>query len=204
MFTQTHMFLAGALLAKAEKGNKARNWAIAAGSILPDIAMFPMFFWSKIVGAPASEVWGVWYYNPPWSTTIDVMNSIPFYGLAALLGYILWSRNPKSAINAIMLFGGLAAVMHLVADLPLHTDDAHAHFWPFSHWKFVSPVSYWDPAHYGRYWTVFEAIFGIFLVVILWRRFTPWWLRAFFALAIVVYIAAPSYFIWNYGMTGSP
>ena len=166
--------------------------------------IFLMFLWSKIVGAAGREVWDVWYYNPPWSTSIDALNSIPLFAFTALLGFVLYSRNKTSAINAVLLFGSLAALIHLLLDLPLHVDDAHAHFWPLSHWKFVSPISYWDPSHQGRYWTVFEAVLGCIVSVILWRRFPSWWLRILFALAIIVYIAAPSYFIWNFGMTGRP
>ncbi|MDQ6971679.1 MAG: hypothetical protein Q9M30_03440 [Mariprofundaceae bacterium] len=39
--------------------------------------------------------------------------------------------------------------LHSCFDFPLHHNDAHHHFYPLSMWQFHSPVSYWDPAHYG-------------------------------------------------------
>lgn len=199
MNTQTHMLLAGVLLAKAGKGNRARNWAIGLGALLPDIAIFWMFFWSKIIGAPEREVWSNWYYNPPWSTAIDASNSLPLFIGIALLGYVLYRRNPTATFNAVLLFGAAAAIVHLVFDLPLHVNDAHAHFWPLSHWKFISPISYWDPEHYGQYWSLFESIAGCILAVILWRRFLIWWVRLFCALAIIAYLAVPAYFYFMFG-----
>ena len=43
-----------------------------------------------------------------------------------------------------------AALLHLGFDFLLHNDDGRAHFWPLSNWVFQSPVSYWDPDHYGN------------------------------------------------------
>ena len=44
----------------------------------------------------------------------------------------------------------LSMVGHSLLDLPVHNDDAHRHFFPFSNYRFISPFSYWDPNHYGR------------------------------------------------------
>lgn len=198
MNTQTHMLLAGALFAKSGKGNYARNWAIAIGAIVPDAAVFVMFFWSKIV-APEREVWGTWYYNPPWSTAIDAANSIPLFAAIALIGFVLYRRNKSAAINTALLFGSLAALVHLFADFPLHVDDAHGHFWPLSHWKFISPIAYSDTNHYWLYWSGFEVLLGITLAIILWRRFSAWWVRGLCALAIIAYIVVPAYFIMMFG-----
>lgn len=42
--------------------------------------------------------------------------------------------------------------LHCLTDLLVHREDAHAHFFPVSSWRFISPVSCWDPRHYG--WVV--------------------------------------------------
>ena len=34
-------------------------------------------------------------------------------------------------------------------------------FWPLSSWRFVSPVSYYDPAHFGRVFMIVEIALAI-------------------------------------------
>jgi len=53
-------------------------------------------------------------------------------------------------------------VLHHLCDLPLHHDDAHRHFFPFSNIRFTSPVSYWDRNHYGTWGALLEL--GLVLV----------------------------------------
>jgi hypothetical protein len=62
-------------------------------------------------------------------------------------------------------------VLHGLCDLPLHHDDAHRHFLPLSHLRFESPVSYWDPAHYGLWMAPLEAVLMLGASAVVWRRF---------------------------------
>ena len=55
-------------------------------------------------------------------------------------------------------FIGASMVLHHLADLPLHHDDAHQHFWPFSSVRFISPVSYWDMDHLGQLGATIELV----------------------------------------------
>ena len=82
------------------------------------------------------------------------------YLAAAWLG-----RRFASALFASVLF-------HSLADLPLHHDDGHRHFWPFSDFRFASPVSYWDPSHHGNSVLTIEAFLVIAVPAsfFLWRR----------------------------------
>ena len=59
---------------------------------------------------------------------------------------------------------GAAALLHLTFDLPFHHDDDHPHFWPFSDWRFTSPLSYWDPAHDGRVIALAEVGLAVVLI----------------------------------------
>lgn len=58
-------------------------------------------------------------------------------------------------------------------DLPLHHDDAHRHFFPFLEWRFVSPVSYWDPNYYGKWIGLVEAVSVIGAAIYLFSRHRP-------------------------------
>ena len=75
----------------------------------------------------------------------------------------------------------------VVGDFFLHADDARTHLQPFTDWRFYSPVSYWDPAYFGRTAMAVEAMAGAALVALLWRRFNGWRVRSTLALTAAVY-----------------
>ncbi len=88
-----------------------------------------------------------------------------------------------------------AALLHVAADFPLHHNDGHTHLWPLSNWKFVSPVSYWDPAHYGNFVRPFELLLGITCLIVLYRRFNTRWVRVLCVIGIAAYFLEPLFFI---------
>ncbi len=61
--------------------------------------------------------------------------------------------------------------LHVPADLLLHHDDGHRHLFPASDWRFMSPVSYWDPRHYGDIVAPLEALAVAVALVMLLRRY---------------------------------
>lgn len=194
MNTQTHILLAATLFARPGRENRLRNSAVLTGALIPDVLIFAMFLWSKIIGAPESEVWSVWYFTPPWMTAIDWMNSVPVFLALLAAAYALHRKdwgNPRY-VAALMLFA-LAALTHILGDLPLHVDDGHAHFVPLSQWRFESPVSYWDPRFYGNSFALIELALGLGLIIALWRRFSRPAVRAILVIATLAY-AVP--YIW--------
>jgi len=64
-----------------------------------------------------------------------------------------------------------AAFVHLMCDFPLHVDDARAHFWPLTMWKFESSISYWDSDHHGNIVSTLEFLLVCVMLGVLWRRF---------------------------------
>lgn len=197
MNTQTHILLAAALLTKPGRENRARNLSVLAGALVPDILIFVMFIWSKLIGAPERQVWETWYFNPPWQTAIDAANSMPIYLLILVFG-IIWMKSSvaSASTGVLVVVFALAAFSHLFGDIFLHVHDGHAHFWPFSEWRFVSPISYWNPQYFGNYVSLMEAIVTIFCAVILYRRFQLKWLHMVLLLSIAFYVAVPAYFIF--------
>jgi hypothetical protein len=75
-----------------------------------------------------------------------------------------------------------AGLLHLFFDLALHHNDGRAHFWPISSWIFESPLSYWDPRHYGNVVGPLEVAASLACCVVLWRRFAGKWMRGFIVL----------------------
>lgn len=189
MNTQTHVLLAAALLAKP--GEPARNTAIIAGALVPDLAIYTLFVWSKFAGIPERTVWSELYYQPPWSDAVTVGNAAPLYIALLVIGLAAsqWTR-----LASLLTYFSIAALLHLATDFPVHVDDAHAHLWPLSEWRFRSAVSYWNPDHHGNWFALFEIAIGIVLSFVLWRRFHALWVRILLVLAVVAYLGPPIYF----------
>ena len=152
--------------------------AALAGALTPDLSLYLLAGWALVVqGLPPQTVFGTLYCSDAWQAIFRVDNSIPLWALALAAG--AWARSPVA-----VAFAG-AGLLHLVCDFPLHHDDARAHFWPLGDWVFVSPVSYWDPAHHGRVAGTIEALVSLALAVWLWRRFRSLAMRALIGLLAV-------------------
>ena len=88
-----------------------------------------------------------------------------------VFGQLYYSNNWQSIFridNSVILWG---------FDFLLHNDDGRAHFWPLRNWVFQSPVSYWDPDHYGNVAGAVEVALLLLCCGILWQRFVSGWMR---------------------------
>ncbi len=115
-----------------------------------------------------------------------ISNAVPLWAALLVVGLVL--RKPW-----VWAFAG-AGLLHLALDFPVHHDDAHKHLWPLTNWRFHSPLSYWDPAHYGHIVSLVEIALGATCIVILWRRFLSIPIRTLLATALLAYAAVPVYF----------
>ncbi len=162
MNTPAHVLVAAAALAKPDAPR--RNIVMVLGSLIPDALIFWMVFWEGTInGRSARVIFDELYFSDFWQRFFAIPNSIPLYIAGIALG--LWLR-----IELLWVFCG-AALLHVLGDLPLHHDDGHSHFWPFTMWKFESPVSYWDPGHHGNLVGALEITLCLALAALLWRRF---------------------------------
>lgn len=187
--TQTHLLLAAAALGRRATPTEQR--AILAGALAPDLSIFALVGFAALSGVSGEAVWDRLYWSEPWQTLSAISNSVPLWGAAFALSLSLRRRAPA-------LFCA-AALLHLAFDLPLHAEDAHRHFWPFSDWRFHSPVSYWDPRHHGRIASLAEAAGGLAFVCILWRRHQNRGVRALLAVTALAYAGVPLFWIATLG-----
>ena len=157
---------------------------IAIGAVLPDLPMVLFYVVHKIfLRTPEMVIWSEAYYDSSWQVFFDIFNSIP---IIAVVGWISWKAGSRWMAMLCLSMG-----LHALCDLPLHHDDAHRHFFPFSDWRFESPISYWDPAHHGLWVGLAEVLMVIAGSLWLVRRYPHRGSRALFALvalASVVYI----------------
>ncbi|MEM9367637.1 MAG: hypothetical protein AAGD07_16730 [Planctomycetota bacterium] len=139
MHTPAH--IAASLLAYRDQTRPLPVIAATCGAVLPDAPMFLFYAYQKVCQTPEREIWSTKYFETNWQLFFDVFNSMP-------LTLLLWGVSRWMGWKTLSILAG-SVTLHLLLDLPLHHDDGHRHFLPFSNWRFASPVSYWDPNHFG-------------------------------------------------------
>ena len=93
------------------------------------------------MACPASKTWTRAYFTSRWHWAIDPLHSFPLIALGLAAARLRgWQAGQ-------LFFASL--FLHALGDFPVHVEDAHPQFFPFSDWRFRSPVSYLDPAHNG-------------------------------------------------------
>ena len=149
MKTPSHAIINLALLTKPQLPQA--NIAIVIGGILPDIPIFIFYFWAKFIARlPEAKIWSEAYYQPLIQNIVAIFHSTPLAIICWLISYYFgWQ---------IMQFICISLLFHSLLDLPVHNDDAHRHFFPFSNYRFISPISYWDPKHYGPIVALIEIL----------------------------------------------
>lgn len=189
MNSPTHSFLALALLSKS--GDTKRNWAVFIGALIPDAAVYVWFIWQIFIkGENQRRIWRELYFEPPMQLFIAPFNSIPLFAAIALLGW--WQRG--RLFGKALLFFALAALIHIATDFPVHNHDAYRHFWPFSDWRFISPLSYYEAAHHAHWVAPIEMLIALWAIYILRKRFSVRWghivLNIFACLYVLGFILA--------------
>lgn len=198
MNTQTHLLLAAAVLGRRAPSSKVsgrEQAAILAGALAPDLSIFALAGFGLATGMSGERMWGEAYWSEPWQTLSAVSNSVPLWGAGLALALLAF---PPPRRRILALFCG-AALLHLAFDLPVHAEDAHRHFWPLTDWRFRSPLSYWNPDHFGRWVGAAEALGGLGLAAVLWRRHRGRRVRVALGLAALSYAAVPVFWIVSLG-----
>ena len=193
MNTPSHAIINLAVL--GQRYHAEWNWPIVLGALIPDLAMFVFYGWAKlIVGMPEAQIWDIAYYESFWQNTFDFWNSIPLALVGIGLGVGLGRQTKWHSIGTAIAICCTSALLHCLADLPLHREDAHRHFWPLSNVRFESPISYWDPDHYGNIFVLFEAGLVLLLSVYVFRLIRSWWGKGALILSNIFMLAILSLF----------
>jgi len=136
---------------------KVPDWksvlAVVLGALIPDATMFGFYGYQKCIGTPEMEIWSTQYFLESWQFCFDIFNSIPVFAVAAIVCHFCGNR--------IGFLIAASALIHVLCDFPLHHDDAHRHFLPLTNWRFESPVSYWDPKHFGIFVAITELVMAV-------------------------------------------
>lgn len=165
--------------------------SVALGAVAPDLPMLLFYGVEKLVLAtPEHVIWMEAYFTPSWQAVFDSVHSFPVIAVAACLA---WWRGSSKAVS---FFCSMA--LHSAGDFLLHHDDAHRHFFPFSDWRFESPVSYWDPRHYGNLVAPIESLVVIAGSLWLMSRYREGRTRVLLGGAVVLYALYIGYalYVW--------
>jgi hypothetical protein len=186
MMTQTHILMGSALFSR--RGNAAVNWAAAVGGLVPDVPMYVLLAWDHFVMKYSfHQIFDERYFTDTWAVPVSATHSFVLLAIPFAIG--LWLKR-----DWLWVFGA-AGLVHAADDFLVHREDAHMHFWPLSRWMFMSPVSYYDSAHYGNYMRPFELFLLMVMGIVVWRRFGAWWARIIAILPAMVGIAVPLFFM---------
>lgn len=195
MNTPTHLILNAVLIEKGSgpEGSSSRWLPVTVGALLPDLPMFGFYLFQRLLrGESERRIWSELYFEPGWQAVFDSFNSFPLIALGA---FVAWKLGRTAWL---VLFASMA--LHCLFDLPVHREDAHAHFFPLSNWHFVSPISYWNPEHSGLTFTLVEI--GVLLLGGAWlmRRSVAWRRVAIATLGVTVVFVG---FVWITWLPGN-
>lgn len=145
-------------------------WLFAGAAVAPDLPYLTLLGYYSlrfhVNGFADLAAWDLVWRSPvvcalhsfvPWAITATAVSSVCGRRLRRTL-LPLWA-------------GWLS---HIVVDMLTHRSDGYPIFYPFSTYRFPTPLSYWEPAYYGRTFMLIETTLIVVLVVhhLLTRRRT--------------------------------
>ena len=154
------------------------------GGVAPDLGLFILtglsaVWFPAVRGLSLDEtfrlVFDDLFYDDPVFVVAHNLLHAPFVvlGLVAL-GVTLRRRTTHGRLGAAVQAFGLGCLAHTALDIPVHHDDGPLLLFPLE-WsvRFASPVSYYDPDHYGAILAPLDlaiTVVGLSAVVIVWAR----------------------------------
>jgi len=171
-----------------QTGSPTHGAAFLLGSIMPDIpltlftvAYFVYWRWftdrSEFIFGPTYDA--IYFENPFMIAAHNLFHApVPILCIG-LTGYWLMQRTNQGSGTQSTWWGraffwfAVACAFHSIVDILTHHNDGPLLLFPFN-WqvRFISPVSYWDPDHYGDIFSVFELTLDVAILAwLLWL----WW-----------------------------
>jgi membrane-bound metal-dependent hydrolase YbcI (DUF457 family) len=175
--TPSHFIMTAAIRQRAGRAPIATRWFLL-GAIAPDLALYALslgglLYYTRLQGWSAAAsfhyVYDYLYFNNPWWISAHNLLHAPLILLVLLaLG---WRARWRPGGRGHRLFWFAAAcALHSAVDIATHFNDGPLLLFPLEwHTRFASPLSYWDPRHFGRQFAVFELLLDGGLLLYLLR-----------------------------------
>ena len=178
MNTPSHWLMTVAIGKFYKPLKNAPRWALGLGSIAPDIPLYVMsfggiYYFRNIKGWSDKETFShlfdyLYFHDPLWIGFHNFLHSPTMLLILAITMLAIRSKFPRFSRWSLYFLG--ACFLHSLVDIVTHHDDGPVLFFPFNwSYRFPSPVSYWDPKHFGGPFMFFEAALDLVLIFFLVR-----------------------------------
>ena len=184
MITPSHTIYSWAV-AKATKQapDMRRTLVFVAGGVVPDLPVYVFFLvHTFLIGSAQSDMWNMYYFDSAWTPFITLSHSLILWPLLLLFAILMKRTLTK--------YFAISALLHVSLDFFVHHDDAYRHFWPLTDWKFMSPLSYYDPQYFGNWVSGIDTVLIIGLLAWLSTIYTNTKARVGIAVVVLLYITA--------------
>lgn len=168
--TYAHSFFTWALAKHGVKAGRAAGISGAVGAAFPDAPAFAAaaYYFGEFDSMPREQLLNAIYFTGPFGAAGSALHSIVPVGVFLLLYRILGlGRLDRRRILLWFLFGWTG---HTAVDFLTHVDDLRPLFWPFFDWRWSSPVSYYNPAYYGREFMLVSHASILAVMAVLFKR----------------------------------
>lgn len=177
MQTYTH-FIMTAALNRALKHNTdldVRTRPLLLGAVLPDAGLIVLstgYFIQRALENGDGPLFGaeydaLYFENPVWIITHNFFHA-PLMVLFFIMLGVYFGRVHGKGWGWALVWFGIGCGLHSFVDILTHHNDGPLLFFPFD-WstRFESPVSYWDPRHYGGIVAPLEHLMNVLLLLYL-------------------------------------
>jgi membrane-bound metal-dependent hydrolase YbcI (DUF457 family) len=177
MNTPSHVLINLALKSAGKKRTESIPWlAVFLGSFMPDVplgilSIAATFYFRVILGNQSPDLMEavlhpLYFTNPFWISAHHLLHAPLALGLYLVVLW-RWRARPGKVQHWLFWFV-VSCALHASVDILTHFNDGPLLFWPLNwSYRFPSPISYWDPAHFGRQFMVFELILDAVLLTYL-------------------------------------
>ena len=143
------------------------RWALALGSVAPDLPLYflsfgGIYYFRNMLGWENERVFkhifsDLYFNDPIWIGLHNFLHS-PLM-ILILLGLAVMIKHCRQRLGRWLCFFLSACMLHSIVDVLTHHDDGPVLLFPINwQYRFSSPVSYWDRAHFGGQFMVFEVL----------------------------------------------
>lgn len=190
MQTPSHLLITGFIAGHAHKWSALPLvwWALLVGSILPDLPFTILtllgeayFYWFAPlpgVGTDATLMqimiylhFDRFFNDPLWIISHNLFHSLIINSL--LIGIGWWAYRRAGHWGLPLFWLAVSMQFHTLIDIFTHTSDGPLILFPLNwHYRFPSPVSYWESSNFGTAFVIFEYTLDLVLLLYFgWH----WW-----------------------------